>query len=164
MLCQRCQQEKATIHLTDIVQKKMRVTHICEKCAQLQGLLTSTDDSTQQLNLQALVQIVFGSKETDEPAGLNCPHCGLKYAEFRAEGRMGCPHDYDVFQTPLLPLLERIHRTLQHVGKVPRTAGKHAEKLALEDQLKLAIQAEDYELAAILRDRIRGKEASDEPQ
>ena len=29
---------------------------------------------------------------------LTCPHCGIKFMEFRAQGRLGCPHDYEVFR------------------------------------------------------------------
>ncbi|MGL6075842.1 MAG: UvrB/UvrC motif-containing protein [Fimbriiglobus sp.] len=164
MLCQRCNAQPATIQITDIVQKKLRMTHICEGCARAAGLIAETEDAGPQLNLQTLVKIVFGQTESDEPVGLNCPHCGLKYPEFRAEGRMGCAHDYDIFCAPLIPLLERIHRHRKHVGKVPTSAGAAEVIRAYRAQLKLAIQAEDYEQAAILRDRIRGKEAHDESE
>ena len=57
---------------------------------------------------------------TDELARLTCPACGIKYMEFRSEGRLGCPHDYQVFRTGLEPLLNKIHRADRHVGKRPR--------------------------------------------
>ena len=34
--------------------------------------------------------------------------------EFRADGRLGCPHDYEVFRVGLEPLLQRIHRSGRH--------------------------------------------------
>jgi protein arginine kinase activator len=86
--------------------------------------------------------------------------------EFRAEGRLGCPHDYSVFRVGLEPLLQRIHRSERHVGKTPRHRARHARQeadlLALRQQLKHAIEDEAYEEAARLRDLLRIKEASDE--
>jgi protein arginine kinase activator len=90
---------------------------------------------------------------------LTCPACGLKYAAFRADGRLGCPDDYDAFRPALEPLLERIHRGTRHGGKAPRAAALRAELSELRGQLAAAVEAENYEDAAELRDRIRQKEA-----
>ena len=87
--------------------------------------------------------------------------------EFKNAGRFGCPHDYDVFREPLLPLLERIHRGSKHVGKVPanalRLAALQTELRELRQQLRSAVEQEAYEEAARLRDVIRQKEKADEP-
>jgi protein arginine kinase activator len=96
---------------------------------------------------------------------LTCPACGLKYMEFRAQGRLGCPHDYTVFHAGLEPLLQRIHRASRHVGKAPRRvvpAESHAERVELRRLLQAAIDTEAYEEAARLRDLLRQKEATDE--
>ncbi len=85
--------------------------------------------------------------------------------EFRAQGRLGCPHDYTVFRVGLEPLLQRIHRATRHVGKAPRRvvpAERHAERVELRRRLQAAIEAEAYEEAARLRDLLREKEATDE--
>src|SRR5260370_42584001 len=103
---------------------------------------------------------------TDDLARLTCPECGIKYMEFKAEGRLGCPHDYEVFQAALEPLLQRIHRSVRHAGKVPRHGRLHAARLAeileLRQQLHSAEAAEAYEEAARLPDLLRLKEATDE--
>jgi protein arginine kinase activator len=88
--------------------------------------------------------------------------------EFKAAGRCGCPQDYQVFREPLLPLLERIHRGVRHVGKIPPHALKHAaaqtELRDLRQQLRAAVEREAYEDAARLRDLIKQKENADEPR
>jgi protein arginine kinase activator len=98
---------------------------------------------------------------------VNCPACGIKYMEFKAEGRLGCPEDYTVFRDALLPLVERIHRAVRHRGKVPPNAARHAaaqtELRDLRQRLRRAVEAEAYEEAAQLRDAIKLKEAADEP-
>jgi protein arginine kinase activator len=89
----------------------------------------------------------------------------MKYAQFRAQGRLGCPRDYEVFRGLLEPLLDRIHRQTRHVGKSPARRRRHvsrAELTALRSQLRAATEAERYEEAARLRDLIRERESQDE--
>ena len=164
MKCQTCEQS-ATVHLTEIVHGKKKEKHFCAECAEKQESLKQ-----QELNLTAILQTVIGQSvggQTDELSRLTCPSCGIKYMEFKAAGRCGCPHDYEVFRAPLLPLLERIHRGVRHVGKVPPHALKHAalqnELCELRQQLRTAVESEAYEDAARLRDLIRQKENADEP-
>ena len=94
-----------------------------------------------------------------DPVGQRCDQCGLKFVELRNAGRLGRPHDYDAFRDDLLPLLEGIHGDTAHHGKTPRRQ-PHAEaarqELAgLRKKLGQAVEAERYEEAARLRDRIR---------
>ena len=99
-----------------------------------------------------------------DPNSLTCPTCGLKYAQFRADGRLGCPEDYDVFYSVLVPILERVHRSDEHVGKLPQAIRKlraASELTDLKERLQDAIRAEEYETAATLRDQIRQKEAAE---
>jgi protein arginine kinase activator len=84
--------------------------------------------------------------------------------EFQAQGLLGCPNDYDVFRPVLTPLLERAHGgATQHVGKVPATAGESVRRqtglLRLNRELQEAIEQEDYERAAEVRDQIRALES-----
>jgi protein arginine kinase activator len=155
----------ATVHLTDIVNKKKRQTHLCEQCARDQDLIS--DDPTPQLNLQPLLQLIMGQMAGDgeapvTPTGeLTCDECGLKYAQFKAHGRLGCPNDYDAFRETLDPLLERIHRALTHVGKVPAARRARVGSGTVRDlkrRLAEAVAAERYEEAAQLRDAIRAKD------
>lgn len=171
--CQSCA-NVATVHLTDIINGHKKVLHLCQNCAEQQQLIKqqgkSADGSIQlDLNLPAILQTLINQhlgKLTDELARLTCPACGIKYMEFRAAGRLGCPHDYEVFEVGLKPLLERIHRSCRHVGKRPRqrplSPARQAELVELRRQLRAAVEAEAYEEAARLRDLLRTKEATDE--
>lgn len=163
MKCQSCSNE-ATVHLTSLVKGQKTEKHLCPHCAEKQRAIEKQD-----LNLPVILQNLIGhhvGQLTDELARLTCPVCGIGYMEFRAEGRLGCPHDYDVFRVGLEPLLQRIHRGERHVGKKPRNHDLHArdqaERLDLRLKLKRAIDEEAYEEAARLRDLLRKKEASDE--
>jgi protein arginine kinase activator len=158
--CQRCSRQ-ATIHLTNVQAGGVREeVHLCEPCAEKAKILVKTE-----LNLSSILQNLLGSHVSTaagERAAVTCPTCGIKYGEFRAEGRLGCPHDYEVFRAELQPLLQRIHHSGQHVGKCPRHAGargrSHKELLELRRQLREAVDGERYEQAAQIRDLIRAKE------
>ena len=163
MKCQTCD-NPATVHLTDIVNGHKRETHLCQQYAEKKEILKN-----QELNLSAILQSVIGQhvgQLTDELSRLTCPSCGIKYMEFKAGGRLGCPRDYEVFQGPLEPLLLKIHRARRHVGKVPphatRNAALQVELMDLRNRLRKAVEVEAFEEAARLRDLIRSKEAADE--
>ena len=162
MKCQQCS-NPATVHLTNIENNKKREVHLCQKCAEAQQLIKK-----QELNLPAILQSLIGQHVgplTDELSRLACPCCGIRYMEFRAAGRLGCPNDYHVFRAGLEPLLHRIHRATRHQGKRPRrglSLERQAELVDLRTRMRAAVEAEQYEEAARLRDLIRQKEATDE--
>lgn len=163
MKCQFCD-NPATVHLTNLSKgsKRKQEVHLCEGCARRHNLIP--DQPTPHVDLKALLGLLAGplAAGTPDPAALTCPACGLQYGEFRAEGRLGCPADYDAFRPVLEPLLERIHRAQTHAGKVPRAVGRkalRAELKTLKKQMTAAVKAEQYEEAARLRDLIRRKEA-----
>lgn len=162
MKCQECD-APATVHVTKIAKGTggRREVHLCERCARKHHLIP--DQPAAQIDLKALLGLLLGqpggAAGGNDPAALKCPACGLKYAQFRADGRLGCPAEYDAFRPALEPLLDRIHRARAHAGKAPRAAAGRAEAARLRDLLAAAVAAERYEEAAALRDRLRQKEA-----
>src|SRR3954451_5574108 len=114
MTCQRCH-EKASVHLTEMVDGVRRELHLCVACARKAGV--ALPESAPSLALDAVVQdlIVANVGElVGELANLTCPDCGLKFMEFRSRGRLGCPNDYRVFARRLLPLVQRAHGATRH--------------------------------------------------
>jgi protein arginine kinase activator len=159
MLCQRCKKQPATVHLTEIVANEKHERHLCEDCAREEGIAIKA-----QINVQ---DILSGLLQAHEAAGteanLTCPDCSLTYAEFRNQGRLGCPQDYEVFAEPLAEILEKVHGATEHTGKVPARAGgdlgEQRELMRLRRKLQEAIEGEQYEEAARVRDLIKEKEA-----
>ena len=88
-----------------------------------------------------------------------CPVCGITFYEFRSQGRLGCPHDYEFFEKELVPLIVNIHGEMEHVGKRPQHSAegsrRQTELIQLRREMKEAVGREDYELASQLRDKIR---------
>jgi protein arginine kinase activator len=155
MTCQQCQDE-ASIHLTETIDGQRREVHLCANCARKAGM--ALPEKPPALALDAVVQnliVTHVGELVGELADLTCPDCRLKYMEFRARGRLGCPHDYRVFARGVLPLLNRVQGATRHVGKTARTRPGASDRLRLRARLREAVAREDYEQAARLRDQLR---------
>lgn len=155
MKCENCHEDDATVHYTEIEGSRKREIHLCEQCyRQKLAPVQKAMDFTEMLKglLQA-APMVAGTAST-----AICPTCGISLAEFRAVGRLGCPHDYHVFKEALAPLIAKLQHGAQHVGKVPAGAGARLERknklIRLRRDLERAVQLEEYERAAKLRDGI----------
>jgi protein arginine kinase activator len=158
------------VHLTDIVNKKKREAHLCEKCARERNLLP--DQPGPQIDLKALLSLMMSQPPAQSgparaaPEATACPMCGMSYAAFKAAGRFGCAHDYEAFRPTLESLFEKVHRATEHRGKMPaaaRRAARAAGLADLRDRMNAAAGSEDYEEAARLRDLIRQMEAEGTP-
>ncbi|MGH7202373.1 MAG: UvrB/UvrC motif-containing protein [Planctomycetaceae bacterium] len=157
--CSRCS-KAATLHITDIREGTVHALHLCESCAQEYlshppGL--EPVDEPEEL-AQKLAELT-SDDDLDEMDKLVCPNCGITFREFRNQGRLGCPHDYIAFEKELTPLLENIHNEAQHTGKFPKRA-PHASRqqyrlIKLRSELRTAVDDENYEEAARLRDQIQ---------
>jgi len=140
MLCDNCKERDAVINLTQVEHDSKVTLHLCERCAQEKGVAPSMLPS---------------------PAdGLRCAECGGTLRDFREAGRLGCAQCYEAFATHLRDLLRRLHGSSQHVGERyvnPGEQDSDPQRLLLElrEQLRKAVENENFELAAELRDRIR---------
>ncbi|UCE59997.1 MAG: UvrB/UvrC motif-containing protein [Phycisphaerales bacterium] len=155
-VCQHCNQSKATVHITDTMPEK-RERHLCEVCAEKEGVIIKQQHQTTNAILQEFIKHKSGLAGVDDRT---CPRCGMTFREFRLKGQLGCPDDYEAFRSLLQPLIERAHEGgTQHIGKVPSTADETIRKqtglLRLRRELDEAVDQENYELAARLRDQIR---------
>ena len=164
MQCQICNKNDATIHLTEITDGVRTEMHICEHCAAQQDITVKSHIPINEL-LSNLLAVQPTDDELSGPIEqkIACPNCGFTLAQFRKEGLFGCPHDYEVFERTLRPLIEKAHDgKTTHCGKIPSTTPQDTkaqiELMNLRQQLEAAVQCEDYELAARLRDKIKQTE------
>jgi protein arginine kinase activator len=155
MICEVCQSENATVHLTQIISGKMQKIDLCEKCAKEKGVADPAGFSLADmlLGLGAADEIkANGSQE------LVCPQCGFTQPDFKKTGRLGCPQCYVTFSEGLGVILKDMHKGVLHKGKIPSRAARAEEyqtKLkSLHAELQAAVPSENYEQAASLRDQI----------
>ena len=154
--CQRCNQTKATVHITDTVPEK-RERHLCDECAEKEGIIIKQKHTTTNEILQQFIKHKTGIGVGED---LACPKCGMTFRDFQTKGTLGCPNDYTAFGSLLNPLIQRAHEgATHHVGKVPPDADTTTQKttglLRLRRELQDAVEQENYELAAHVRDQIR---------
>jgi protein arginine kinase activator len=159
MLCDICNKNPATVHLTEIVDSQMNELHLCEECARQKSA-----QMEQQFGLSDLLAGLAdfeksASKDVDSSPALKCPNCGLTYADFKKIGRLGCGECYLAFKRQLGPLLKKIHGSNQHIGKTPEKQARplkaRSELQELKDKLQKAVDTEAFEEAARLRDKIK---------
>ncbi len=173
MQCDLCHKSNATVHLTEIIDEQMTELHLCDECAR-----KKSQQMEQQFGLSDLLGglVEYGKQLGGAPekssSVVQCPRCGLTYEDFRKIGRLGCGECYTAFAKYLGPLLKRIHGASAHTGKTPATvenepapaAPAPAPKIVrprpvdiaeLKERLQEAIEKEEFEEAARLRDLIK---------
>jgi protein arginine kinase activator len=161
MSCEQCREREAVIHLTQIVNEQVTTLHLCERCAAEKGV--ESPGAAPKTPLGTFLAAMGEELPEQTPAprsGDSCPRCGGSLQDFRESGRLGCSECYRSFEVPLRDLLRRLHGSTHHMGEryaegsgsVPRVKPHAAE---LREQLRLAVETENFELAAELRDRLR---------
>lgn len=163
MLCDTCRKRPASVHLTEITNNQKVEKHLCEQCAQVIGENSFCVD--QEFTVQDLLKGMFklAISEASQPkAEVTCSNCGLTYADFSRNGKIGCSVCYSDFGRRLEPLLRRIHGNNTHTGKIPKRAGVQLEVKQrlkqLRKKLEQHVSLEEYEQAAKIRDEVRAIE------
>jgi len=183
--CEHCQHNEATIHLmVGEAGGQKQAVHLCLACALKGGVSNDLPMPPGEL-LEVFKQ--FGEKlgvpfpelvgeagaepPREEPISAVCPDCGTSDAMFRRQQRLGCPTCYEVFAEDIHELLPSLHRKgVRHRGRGPTGTGTGTnpsrQRLLrgqrLRQQLDLAVAAEDYERASLLRDEIKSLASMDE--
>lgn len=167
MMCEECGIRPAKFHLMTITNDERTERNLCPVCmAKYQKQLPGIDFSNLAGILNNILESHSGPKEekaSEEFAALTCEQCGMTYAEFQKCGMLGCANCYKTFKQPLDSLLQRIHGNTQHAGRIPggvRSGVSIRMNIdRLKQRLRKAIDDEEYEQAAKLRDSIRALNA-----
>lgn len=163
MLCEECQTEPATVHVTRIVNNQKSEINLCAKCAQRRGetgIATEPSFAFHSILAGLFEPESMAMSQSARPRSERCTQCGMSLSELRRSGQLGCSHCYVQFERELQPLLRRIHRSTEHVGKAPPGAQSGVRHLQreldrLRERLRQAVANEAFEEAAKLRDEIR---------
>ncbi len=159
MLCSMCGKKAATTHIKSTVNGVTEQHYLCPDCARAYS-------ANNPLSLGSLIGSFFGDTLKTQAIADNrkrCSGCGVCFDDIASSGKVGCDRCYETFLDQLLPSLQRMHGRSRHAGKTPAgipdedTAQTKLE--ALKAQLKLAIDEQNFEQAATLRDQIKELES-----
>ncbi|MDF2952629.1 MAG: hypothetical protein K0S18_2212 [Anaerocolumna sp.] len=171
MLCDKCKKNEAKVYYTEIVNGEKSEQHLCEECAtELTSFQMGASILNPETSLGSLLSTILGNyhgnpAQEKERTGkeLHCDKCGMTYSEFLRVGRFGCDHCYDSFDKVLEQSIRNIQGSDAHTGKKPKDFESKTDKIIKEmpeiDKLSIrlqdAIEKEEFEEAARLRDQIR---------
>lgn len=154
MMCDHCHERPATMVISQTVSGKQTNIYLCEVCASKNEAFLAGINPLEQF-----MGAVFDQKSTNSMNQISCPNCGMTIEEFKKKSKIGCHMCYQAFDGYLKPIFKQIHGSTTHTGKQPE---KYSEKLKQMNQinnlqlaLQEALEIEDYEAAAKLRDEIK---------
>ena len=173
MKCQKCNKNEANTHVKRVINGEFEEYHLCSECAKEMGYSNVFSDFTSSFADDFNSQ--FGSFfENALPArtqATRCETCGTTYNDIASTGMMGCANCYDIFSDRILPTIRRIHGNTTHMGKNSISYRKVEDKpedkkqdelTKLKAELDTAIKNQEFEKAAVLRDKIKEKENNNE--
>jgi len=166
MKCSNCGEREGVVSLTQIIEGDVRTVSLCAKCAAEKGIETGIGVADTPLGgfLAALGESADPDAPLAEALEARCAACGATLRDFRETGRVGCAECYLAFDAPLRELLRRLHGSTHHTGmryagnEAPQRLEPNRTALELREQLRRAVESEQFELAAELRDRLKDTE------
>lgn len=175
MLCEHCKSKNATVHYNYSVNGVKTDLHLCVECAEKLGLNSGNSGFENGL-FSGLFGDFFGlssgiQKETDAGRDMYlkddiCPSCGMSRSELHKGGRFGCSECYNTFAGDVNVMLARLHVSTEYMGKIPEGVSESLSVLRkiekLHRDMQEAVERQDYEEAARIRDAIRLLQDSDE--
>lgn len=173
MNCENCKNKQATVFYADESGGRHA---LCASCAQIMGKISQYDPNEGQksenkvfvpkITLSSLSSSDLGTPiyltENENRGRSVCPVCSCTLESAAATGRVGCPECYTVFSDALFPSTLTPETALG--ARMPSSRRADIDRVRsiseLKARIKLAVETENYELAATLRDKIRKLEGS----
>lgn len=174
MKCQHCNKNEATTYFKQNINGKVTEMHLCADCARELGVMDSFSPENFFADTFLGNLLGAGIPAMNIISGVDrCESCGSTFNDIINSGLVGCADCYDKFAQRLEPSIIKLHGNASHVGKnitytevpdkeAPKTEEKPKSELEkLKDDLKLAIQEQRFEDAAVLRDKIKDMTGED---
>ncbi len=160
MLCQSCGKNQANTHIKKVINGELTEYMLCDKCAAKLGYSNIFDGFG--FSFDNLLGSFFAANEPKFMPLNNkrCDFCGSSLEDISNTGKVGCSKCYDVFFDQLMPSIKRIHGNTKHAGKYASAVGQENiiknEIQDLNEKMKVAINEQNFEEAARIRDKING--------
>ncbi len=160
MFCEKCNKNEATTFIKQNINGKKTEMHLCADCAKEMGM----DNLFEPFSIDSFFGNFLGASNAalNSIAGIErCASCGSSFNDIVRSGRVGCADCYDKFFDKLEPSIRKLHGNIKHVGKnvtyteeqEPKEEKSELDKL--KDELKQAVKNQEFEQAAVIRDKIK---------
>ena len=152
MFCDKCGKNYATTHIKTVINGVVTEQNLCSHCAAGSSFTGFGTNGVSQMLSSILGAAPF------EKNSKKCEVCGADFSLISKTGKMGCSECYKTFKNELLPYIKRIHGSVKHIGNTSKDLSIKTQINTVEDlknQLKNLIEEENYEQAAVVRDKIR---------
>ena len=184
MICEVCG-KNATFFFKQTKNGYTAEKALCSECAAKQGFSDpgSIFDALQDDFFGGLLGS-FVNKEPKLVSTKSCDVCGMTISELLNGGKVGCANCYRTFERSLLPTISKIHGNVAHNGKIPvsleeKPKEEKASEISADTEVKetkeppaksvselkallmLAVEKQEYEQAALLRDKIKALEEAE---
>ena len=152
MLCTNCKKEKAVFFYSQTINGKESSLALCKNCS---AKINSPSGNF------GIFEPFFQNSASRSTASLKkCNLCGLSFEDVKKLGKVGCPKCSSTFSEELSGIIKEIHGGARHCGRMPESVSnmfkfQNSDEEILRKQLNDAINSENYEEAAILRDKIK---------
>jgi protein arginine kinase activator len=157
MICEKCKKNTATVHMQQFIGGNKTELHLCQDCSFKMEMPISFESI-----FQGLLQSLTTNRPVKTPVA-PCARCGMTHEQFKSVGKLGCESCYQAFAKAIEALFKNVQGSTRHEGKFPQRLGidlrVRREADALRKLLKEAVEAENFEDAARLRDQLRALEA-----
>ncbi len=168
MLCQKCKKNEANTHVKSVVNGEYEEFMLCSECAKEMGYTNIWSDMSSDFG--SILGSFFSNALPARSETTRCATCGSTYHDIAKSGQVGCADCYSLFLSELMPSIRRIHGNTTHCGKRPAltfdkekkvdAVSPEAEINKLKAELQKAVEEQNFELAAKLRDEIKEMEES----
>ena len=157
MLCDSCGKNEANFHYTKIINGKVKEEHLCKECTFVNYDFDLDKPFSMDKFFTSLIENKAEIKDNEDE--LKCDNCALDYSQFKERGEFGCSKCYLSFKGRVEPLIRSLHGHNVHRGKIPKSSEKKVflkrEEKDLKEELEDSIKKEEFERAAVIRDRLK---------
>lgn len=156
MMCSNCGVQEGVIEVRYMAGSYERTLNLCESCARSQGIHAEHIREPRVSDLFSSLLAPGAGMEFDDPSFDQCSGCGTSWAQLRRSGEAGCERCYSVFAEEISRVLAAQPHDTFHRGSLPDSLETFrtliVDRENLKERLRRAVEQEEFERAAKLRD------------
>ncbi len=168
MICESCQENEATVHITTGSGLNKTERYLCEACANKSFSSQFSSFSDDSFNIHQLLQSLSAQQpfSSHKQQKKHCENCGSTIESILKKGKFGCAGCYETFSEKSNEIITKVQLyQTEHIGKIPQKSSAYIKVKKEIEQLRAnlseLVEEQAFEEAAVVRDQIKSLEAGD---